>query len=162
MVFSIAPTRAKFTSLFGVGHDGRPKVIIKDGHLPRPTDRKVYPADHPGNVARADGKPKLRHATPIHGGMTGQQKALKGMSHATGREVPDASSPNPVCATNYAASTKAGRKVPIKAGMRSRRGEITPFAPGVAMLSNHLRRDEIQKCLDDLCDKILSEAVRTP
>jgi len=75
-----------------------------------------------GNIARDAGRGKNIRPTPVHGGMTERQMALKGMQHGNSTE-PDANPSSPLSKIP-AGKAFVGQSVPAAFGMKSR-GPLT-------------------------------------
>jgi hypothetical protein len=87
-----------------------------------------------GNIARDAGRGKVIRETPVHGGMTSRQMALKGMQHGNSTE-PDANPSSPLSKIPEG-KAHVGQSVPAAFGMRNRDGTSheTNCALGKAIL----------------------------
>jgi hypothetical protein len=104
-------------SIFQPDHTGKQSAVnIHPGmHSPARGAEAFVGHSVCGNIAR-DGAPKNHRDVPIHGGMTAQQQAMRGMGHPMAG-APDASSANPL---DPEAPAKRLAPVAIVPGQRSR------------------------------------------
>jgi hypothetical protein len=158
---------SKKPSIFQPDHLGRhtpmalhPATVVSHQSHGLGADQAARHGDRP-NIARDGGKGKLVRPTPIHGGMTRRQLALKGMQHAN-ESAPDANPASPL-SKEPAGKAFIGRAVGVNPGTRSRAdddmgGGGSPFTD-VASRQGHARARHAEAV--EIGRRVLAEAVRT-